>query len=158
MRTCGCVLARLITPVGQKSVRKGEEAPRAGGTGGLWTGRHPLAQGPHPHWSEVPKLLVEGGWGFAELWEREASSGVQPVILRLGQTSLTADLGHSGYQDYAVEGVAVGSRVSPGPGPLCPSPRHPGRSLLFFPTGSSWWPPTLSVDPGWGHHGGRGVE
>lgn len=89
MHTRRSVLAGLVTPVGQRSVRRDKEAPRAEREGGLWTGRHPLARGPHPQWSETPNLLVEGA--LQSCGHRETSSGVRPVFSRLGQTSLRAE-------------------------------------------------------------------
>lgn len=161
MQTCWSVRAGLITPVGRRSVRKDKEAPRAGREKGSLDRKASPGPGPHPHRSEIPNLLVEGRWGFAELRAKRSQLRGSTSVLEVGSNQPESRIGTfwiPGLCSWRA-GLGVGGGgggVSPGPTPLWPSPRRPGRSLLSFPTGSFWWLPTLSAPPGWGHRGGSG--
>lgn len=94
-----------------------------GGKRGLWTGRHPLAQA-HTHTGQKSQTyLLKGAGALQSCGQRDASSGVQPVFSRLGQTSLRAEPGHSGTGTMQLEGWGWGEggvgAGSPQGQPLC---------------------------------------
>lgn len=123
MQTCWSVRAGLITPVGRRSVRKDKEAPRAGREKGSLDRKASPGPGPHPHRSEIPNLLVEGRWGFAELRAKRSQLRGSNSVLEVGSNQPESRIGTfwiPGLCSWrAGLGVGGGGAGSPQGQPLC---------------------------------------